>query len=68
MGIQIGDKNKIKNSSIIDGSNNNINKAPTESFVNKHPILIGILCSIIASVILMIPFWDKVSNFIKNLF
>lgn len=70
MAIKIGDNNKIKKSKIMDNSNNNnINQSKTEeTFASKHPILIGIICSIIASIIMMIPFWDKISEFLKSIF
>lgn len=68
MSIKIGNDNKIKRSTIIDNSNSKLEKVSKETFVNRHPILIGIGCSIIASVIMMFAFWDKVSEFIKNLF
>lgn len=70
MGIKIGDNNKIKKSNIIDNSNSFISDEDMskDSFANKHPILIGIGCSIIASIIMMFGFWDKISDFIKNLF
>lgn len=70
MAIKIGDNNKIKKSNIIDNSNNfNRNEdVPTQTFANKHPILTGVGCSVIASIIMMFAFWDKVSIFIKNLF
>lgn len=71
MAIKIGDNNKIKKSNIIDNSNCiNVkeDEVKKESFANRHPILIGIGCSVLASVIMMFEFWDKVSEFIKNLF
>lgn len=70
MAIKIGDNNKLKKSYIIDNSNSNVRceDVPKESFANRHPIIIGIVCSIIASVIMMFGFWDKISGFIKNLF
>lgn len=69
MSIKIGNNNKIKKSTIIDNSNSTIKSEDTskESFANRHPVLIGIVCSIIASVIMMFSFWDKTSEFIKNL-
>ena len=67
MGIKIGDNNRIKKSNIIDSSNSNVANTNKDSFPNRHPILIGILCSIIASIIMMFSFWDKISYFIKNL-
>ncbi|WP_338658841.1 hypothetical protein [Paraclostridium sordellii] len=70
MSIKIGDNNKIKKSKIIDNSNsfNKNESEQKESFVNEHPIFIAISCSIVASVLMMFPFWDKVSQFIKSLF
>lgn len=70
MSIKIGDNNKIKKSNIIDNSKGNIelNEKITESFANRHVVLIGVICSIIAAIIMMLPFWDKVSAFIKSLF
>ena len=66
MSIKIGDNNKIKKSNIIDYNNSTVSSK--ESFANRHPILIGIGCSIIASIIMMFGFWDKISEFIKNSF
>ncbi|EOT2917559.1 hypothetical protein [Clostridium perfringens] len=68
MSIKIGDNNKIKKSKIIDNSNSTKDNTSKESFANRHPILIGIIGSIIASVIMMFSFWDKISEVIKNLF
>ena len=55
MSIKIGDNNKIKKSNIIDYNNSTVSSkdTPKESFANRHPILIGIGCSIIASIIMM---------------
>lgn len=68
MSIKIGNDNKIKNSKIIDNSNSSIKDTNKESFASRHPILIGIIGSIIASIIMMFSFWDKISEVIKNLF
>ena len=68
MAIKIGDNNKIKKSKIIDNSNDGNNRNNKDTFANRHPIIIGIGCSIIASIIMMFKFWDKVSEFVKNLF
>lgn len=69
MSIKIGDNNKIKKSNIIDNSNNTTKNEDIskQSFANKHPIITGVVCSVIASIIMMCAFWDKVSIFIKNL-
>lgn len=68
MAIKIGNNNKIKKSNIIDNSNGGNNGNSKDSFANRHPIITGILCSIIASIIMMLAFWDKVSMCVKNLF
>ena len=68
MSIKIVDNNKIKKSTIIDNSDSTIKKTTKETFANRHPILIGIICSIIASIIMMFTFWDNVNKFIKGLF
>lgn len=69
MSIKIGDNNKIKKSNIIDNSNNTTKNEDIskQSFANKHPIIIGVVCSVIGSILMMCAFWDKVSIFIKNL-
>ncbi|WP_373205256.1 hypothetical protein [Clostridium tertium] len=68
MSIKIGDNNKIKRSTIIDNSNSKHEEVSKETFANRHPMLISIICSIIASIIMMFAFWDKIDKFIKSLF
>ncbi len=68
MAIKIGDNNKIKKSNIVDNSNSGGNGGNKDTFANRHPIITGIGCSIIASIIMMFAFWDKISEFVKNLF
>lgn len=68
MSIKIGNNNKIKKSTIIDNSKSRLGKLSDETFTNRHPILIGIICSIIASIIMMFAFWEKIDIFIKGLF
>lgn len=68
MSIKIGDNNKIKNSIIIEKNNSKTDNKEKISFANRHPILIGIVCSIIASIIMMFPLWDNIVELIKKLF
>lgn len=68
MAIKIGDNNKIKKSTIIDNSNSKLEKTTKEIFANRHPILIGIIVSLISSIIMMFTFWDNINKFIKGLF
>lgn len=71
MSIKIGNDNKFKNSNVIEGNNNSSGSSDGDngnSFASKHPILIGIMCSVIASVIMMFKFWEPISNCLKKLF
>lgn len=48
----------------------NIKLGETESFINKHPIIVGVLVasfSIVISVSMIFLFWCKISKFIKSL-
>lgn len=65
MAIKIGNNNKIKKFTTIDNSNSSLASGKKESFANRHPVLISIGCSIIASVIMMFAFWDTISEFIR---
>jgi len=68
MSINIGDKNKIKNSSIGHkyGSSNHHDKEldKKKSFANEHPILV----SLITGFIFLFSFWKDIINWIENLF
>ena len=69
MAIKIGNNNKFKNNNITDHSNctNKHEDNIKDSFANRHPILTGIICSIVARIIMMFTFWEKFSDFIRNL-
>lgn len=64
--INIGDGNKIKGTTIggkhIDGSEKR------KTFYENHPIIVGVLISVIAGVVLMFSFWEKVIEFIEGVF
>ena len=68
MSIKIGDNNKIKKSTIIDNNNIKSESEQKESFSDKHPIFVAIICPIVVSFIMMFSFWDKISQFIEGLF
>ncbi|HEF1898081.1 hypothetical protein ACTFSP_19540 [Bacillus cereus group sp. MYBK108-2] len=67
MSIKIGNKNKIKNSSI--GHQYNA-ATPTEkkSFAERHPIIISFLVSLVVGFILLFSFWKPIVEWIENLF
>lgn len=67
MKIKIGDKNKIKNSSIGHTFTSNENEQTKKSFPERHPIFISFLVSLIVGFILLFSFWNKVINWIEGI-
>jgi hypothetical protein len=69
MSIKIGDKNKIKNSSIGHqyGQNNGNHKQVEKSSAEKHPVIISFLVSLAVGFILLFSFWKNIVNWIENL-
>ncbi|ADU28481.1 hypothetical protein [Evansella cellulosilytica] len=70
MNIRIGDKNKIKNSSIghqYRSSNESNESEGTKKFHEKHPILFSLFISIVAGVILLFSFWETFIIWIESL-
>lgn len=65
MGIQIGDRNKIKNSNIAEKIEN-VNSNEHKRFYDKHPWICGILVSIIAGIILLFSFWENIVTWIER--
>lgn len=64
MSINIGDNNKIKNSSIGHQHNTpggDVNK----KFYERHPWISGIIVSLIVGIIMLFPFWDNVKEWLK---
>ncbi|MCQ2011177.1 hypothetical protein NOM01_14405 [Sporolactobacillus sp. STSJ-5] len=72
MSIRIGNKNKIKNSTIGNQFNVVTEKSnePVENkkFAEKHPIVISFFISIITGVILLFSFWKTIVTTIESLF
>lgn len=67
MGIRIGNNNKIQKSIIANTINENTESHP-KRWYEKHPIIGGIIVSVIAGIILMFSFWDKIVKFIEGVF
>lgn len=65
MSIKIGNNNKISKSTI---SENCTLQEEKKNFNDKHPILCGILISVIAGLILMFSFWEPILKFIESIF
>ena len=67
MSIRIGDNNKINNSTIADTVNGD--KQPAKkSWYEKHPIIGGIIVSVIAGCILLFSFWERIVQLIEGVF
>ncbi|PKJ54666.1 hypothetical protein [Bacillus sp. SN10] len=67
MSIKIGNKNKIKNSNI----GHQYNAPPpnkNKTFVERHPILISFLVSLVVGFILLFSFWKDIIDWIEKLF
>lgn len=70
LSIKIGDKNKIKKSTIghnYRASDNN-NSNGDKSFVSRHPIIVSILTSLLVGFILLFSFWEHTITWIEDLF
>lgn len=65
MSIKIGDNNKIKKSQIGHTYNSN---PPQGNIFTKHPFITGVIISMVASFIMLFSFWEKIINWIENVF
>lgn len=65
MSIKIGNNNKIKKSKI---GHNYGSTPPKENFFTKHPLISGVIISMIAGFIMLFSFWEKIVKWIENLF
>lgn len=65
--INIGDGNKLKNVNISNTKYNNSNQKK-ERFFDKHPVITGVIISVISGLILMLSFWNDVVNWIEGVF
>ncbi len=65
MNIKIGDNNQIKNSNIGHQLNSENHK---KSFLERHPIIISFIISMITGFILLFSFWDRIIKQIEHFF
>jgi len=71
MSINIGNNNKITNSTITEKIENSYispKSVQKQTFYEKHPIICGFFISLIAGIILLFSFWDKIVNFLEGVF
>ena len=58
----IGDQNEIKKSVI--GGNSTDSEKQRKTWIEKHPIIVGIIIAVIAGAILKFGFWDEIVSLI----
>ena len=68
MSINIGDNNKIKNANIAEKLEINDDQSVKKSFYEKHPVICGFLISLVAGIVLLFSFWDRIVNLIEGVF
>lgn len=66
--INIGDNNKIKNSTIAEANISINSTTQKKNFFIDHPIIATIIGSVIAGAILMFGFWEELVHWIEGLF
>ena len=67
MGIKISDNNKINKSTIAETVKGNI-EPQKKSWYEKHPVIGGIIISVVAGVILLFSFWNDIVQFVEGVF
>lgn len=67
MSVNIGNNNKIQNSTIAEQINTG--QIPEKKrFYDKHPIICGFLISLVAGVAVLFSFWTEMVNWLEGLF
>ena len=68
MSIQIGDNNRINNSTIGESINSNKKDEKKAGFYEKHPVICGFIISLTAGIVLLFSFWERIISFLEGLF
>lgn len=72
MGIKIGNNNKISKSIIANTINQNTQQSPKSSkgWYERHPIMGGVIVSVVAGVItgviLLFSFWNDIVRYVEG--
>lgn len=67
MSVNIGNNNKIQNSTIAEQINTG--QIPEKKrFYDKYPIICGFLISLVAGVAVLFSFWTEMVNWLEGLF
>ena len=62
MSINIGNNNKIKGTNIAEITN------VKKKFYEKHPVICSFSISLVAGIVLLFSFWDKIISLIEGVF
>lgn len=62
--ITIGNNNTIKDSTI---ANSVVGNKEKEGFYERHPVICGILISLLTGIILLFSFWKQIVTFVEGL-
>lgn len=68
MSINIGDNNKIKNSTIAESIGQVKEPCRQKGFYASHPVICSILISLAVGIFLMFHFWDKIIALVEAMF
>ena len=68
MSINIGNGNKINNSTIAEKIDGNEGLQKRKNFFDRHPVICSLLISLLAGFILLFHFWQDIVTWIEGLF
>lgn len=68
MSVNIGNGNKINNSTIAEHITNSESPKKKEGFFNRHPVISSFLISLAAGIVLLFSFWDNIVKWIEEWF
>lgn len=68
MSVNIGNNNKIKSSNIAEKIE--VKEIPNvkKNFYEKHPVICSFIISLVAGIVLLFSFWDKIISLIEGAF
>ncbi|MFB6367705.1 hypothetical protein ACFCP7_27460 [Paenibacillus elgii] len=66
-GTKIGDNNAIGNNANVNISKTKKKEKKDKTWFGRHPWLSAIICSVIASIIMLLN-WEKIFNVVRGLF
>lgn len=69
MGVTIGDGNKISNSNIAEKIENHSDSSLPDkktTFYEKHPVICSFLISLVAGIVLLFSFWERIIDFLEG--